>query len=76
MTQTIANVDQASDSFGGWISKTNQVAHAMSNFVVSTSNATHTNRATGNVAITNAFTANIVFANSIIRVQSHSNNPE
>lgn len=65
MTQTIANVDQASDSFGGWISKTNQVAHAMSNFVVSTSNATHSNRATGNAAITNAFTANIAFVNSI-----------
>lgn len=61
MTITIANVDTTSDSFGGWITKTNQIADALTVKVVST----ESNAAVGNAAITGTFSSAGLIANTI-----------
>lgn len=60
MTITVANVDQTTDTFGGLISKVNQLAHAMTTKVLTADTTT-----TGNASITNSYGANALFANSI-----------
>ena len=61
MTIAIANVNTTTDSFGQWITKTNVLADAMSNQVVTT----NSNTAVGNAAISSAFSANALYANTI-----------
>jgi hypothetical protein len=61
MTITVANVDQTTDTFGGLITKVNQLAHAMTTKITTADS----NTTTGNVSITNSFGANALFANSI-----------
>lgn len=61
MTVLIANVDSTTDTFGQWVSKTNIIADALSNKVVST----NSNTATGNAAISGTFTANAYFGNTL-----------
>jgi hypothetical protein len=53
MTINIANVDTTSDTFGQWITKTNIIADAFTNKVVTV----NSNTATGNAAISGAFTS-------------------
>lgn len=53
MTAQIANVDVTSDSFGQWVTKTNQVITVISNTAVTT----QSNTASGNAAITGWFSA-------------------
>jgi hypothetical protein len=60
MTVTVANVDSTTDSFDGWITKTNLLASALSNVVVTT----NSNTAVGNAAISGSFTANSVYSNN------------
>lgn len=54
MTVLIANVNVTSDSFGQWVTKTNQIITVISNTAVTT----NSNTATGNAQITGSFTAN------------------
>ena len=61
MTIAIANVNTTTDSFGQWITKTNVLADAMSNQVVTT----NSNTATGNAAVSSAFSANALYANTL-----------
>lgn len=61
MTVTVANVDTTTDSFGGWVTKTNLIADALTNKVVTT----NSNTATGNAAISGSWTANAVYSNNI-----------
>lgn len=61
MTIAIANVNTTTDSFGQWITKTNVLADAMSNKVVTTDS----NTAVGNAAVSSAFSANALFANTL-----------
>jgi hypothetical protein len=60
MTITVANVDTTTDSFGGWVTKTNIIADALTNKVVTT----NSNTATGNAAISGSWTANAVYSNN------------
>ena len=60
MTITVANVDTTTDSFGGWVTKTNIIADALTNKAVTT----NSNTATGNAAITGSWTANAVYSNN------------
>jgi len=86
MTVLIANVDVTTDSFGQWITKTNQIATVISNSAITV----NSNTSIGNATITGTLTANIfvtsntgflqigagtanVFANaSIIKIHSDS----
>lgn len=60
MTVTVANVDTTTDSFGGWVTKTNIIADALTNKTVTT----NSNTATGNAAITGSWTANAIYSNN------------
>ena len=60
MTVIVANVDTTTDSFGSWVTKTNLLATALSNVVVTT----NSNTATGNAAISGSWTANAVYSNN------------
>jgi hypothetical protein len=53
MTASIANVAQATDSFGQWLAKTNQLITVISNTAVTT----NSNTAVGNAAITGTFSS-------------------
>jgi hypothetical protein len=64
MTILVANVDQTTDTFGGLIAKTNQLASAMSISAVTT----NSNTAVGNAAVSNVFSANILFATASINI--------
>ena len=59
MTITVANTSNTS-TFQYWLSRTNELADAMSNYAVTTDS----NTAVGNAAITGTFTANIVLTNT------------
>lgn len=61
MTISVANVDSTSDTFGQWVSKTNIIATALTNKVVSADS----NTTTGNAAITGTFSANAYFGNTL-----------
>lgn len=54
MTVLIANVDVTTDSFGQWITKTNQIAKVISNSAITV----NSNTSIGNAAITGTLTAN------------------
>ena len=60
MTINVANTG-LTNTFDYWRSRTNELAYAMSQYVVTT----NSNTATGNAAITGTFTANVIIANSI-----------
>lgn len=60
MTVNVANVANT-DTFNYWKNRTNELATAMSNVVVTT----NSNTAAGNAAISGTFTANVVYANTI-----------
>ena len=55
MTVLIANVDVTTDSFGQWITKTNQIAKVISNSAITV----NSNTSVGNAAITGTLTANV-----------------
>lgn len=61
MTIAVANIVTSTDSFGQWITKTNVLADAMSNQVVTT----NSNTAAGNAAVSSAFSANALYANTL-----------
>jgi len=56
MTIAVANVNQATDTFGQWMAKTSQLADAMSNRVVTV----NSNTAVGNASISGTFSANSI----------------
>lgn len=60
MTVVVANVANT-NTFDYWRNRTNELATAMSNVVVSV----NSNTATGNAAITGSFTANVLIANTV-----------
>ena len=60
MTVLIANVDVTTDSFGQWITKTNQIATVISNSAITV----NSNTAIGNVGITGTLTANVYVASN------------
>lgn len=60
MTITIANTSNT-NTFDYWKNRTNELADAMTNYVVTTDS----NTAVGNAAISNTFTANTIVANTI-----------
>ena len=62
MTVLVANIDVTVDSFGQWITKTNVLAAAMSNKVVTV----NSNTATGNAAISGSFTAANVYTGYLL----------
>jgi hypothetical protein len=55
MTIAIANVETSTDSFGGWVTRTNQALFAIKTFAVTT----QSNTALGNAAVSGWFTANV-----------------
>lgn len=59
MTVAVANVANT-NTFDYWRNRTNELATAMSNVVVSTGSTT-----TGNAGITGSFTANVLIANTV-----------
>ena len=61
MTVSVANVNSNTDSFGAWVTKTNQLAHAMTTQAVTT----NSNTATGNAAVSGTFSANVLIGNTI-----------
>ena len=54
MTIEITPITQSTDTFGNWLSKTNQLIEAVNNYVISV----NSNTAIGNAEITGTFTAN------------------
>ena len=60
MTITVANTSNT-NTFDYWKNRTNELAHAMTNYVVTT----NSNTAVGNAAVSNTFTANTIVANTI-----------
>lgn len=70
MTIRITNINQSSDTFGQWLSKTNQLLTFANNLVVSV----NSNNAVGSGGITGTFTANIVLANNTLRVGAGTSN--
>lgn len=61
MTVSVANVDSTTDTFGQWVAKTNQIATALSNVIVTT----NSNTTTGNAAISGSFSANVLYGNTL-----------
>jgi hypothetical protein len=70
MTIEITAINTATDSFGQWIEKTNQVLDALSNKIVTT----NSNTAIGNSAISGKASSNGVYANSFIIIGSTTAN--
>lgn len=70
MTIQVTNINQSTDTFGQWLSKTNQLLTFANNLVVST----NSNTAVGSAGITGTFTANIVLANNTLRVGGGTSN--
>ena len=60
MTINVANTE-LTNTFDYWRSRTNELAYAMSQYVVTT----NSNTATGNAAITGTFTADALVANTL-----------
>jgi hypothetical protein len=60
MTIGVANTANT-NTFDYWRNRTNELAHAMSTFAVTT----NSNTAVGNAAVSNAFTANVLIANTV-----------
>lgn len=61
MTIAVANVDTTADTFSQWVVKTNIIADALSNKIVTV----NSNTATGNAAITGTFSSSIFAGNTI-----------
>lgn len=60
MTITVANTSNT-NTFDYWINRTNELADAMTNYVVTTDS----NTAVGNAAISDTFTANMVYSETV-----------
>lgn len=73
MTIRITNINQTTDTFGQWLSKTNQLLTYANNLIIST----NSNTAIGNASINGTFSANNLIANSsngTLRVGSGTSN--
>lgn len=70
MTILVTQINQSTDTFGQWLSKTNQLLTFANNLVVSV----NSNTAVGSAGITGTFTANIVLANNTLRVGGTTSN--
>jgi len=72
MTINIANVDISTDSFGGWVTRTNQVIFGIKSYAVTT----QSNTAPGNAAVSGWFTANVfnVPNTGLIQISTASSN--
>ena len=72
MTIQIQTVTQSTDSFGQWLSKTNQVIQAVNAYAVTV----NSNTAVGNAAITGKFTANTFVSSNVgsFQVGTYSTN--
>ena len=68
MTIEVSNTANT-NTFDYWRNRTNELAYAMSSFVVTTDS----NTAVGNAAISSAFTANVLIANTV-RVSNSTSN--
>jgi hypothetical protein len=64
MSRTIANLDIASDTFGSWVSKTNQIAYTFEEVVTIKAN-TAGDATSGNGFVVGVFGANTITATSI-----------
>lgn len=69
MTQAIANVNTSTDSFGQWITKTNQALYAISYTAVTSGNTMY-----GNSSISGTFSANNLNVNNTITLGTSSAN--
>lgn len=67
MAKNIANVVVASDTFASWISRTNQLADAMTNYAVTVESNTTGATVTGNGSITGIFAANTIAISTALR---------
>lgn len=68
MTITVSNTANT-NTFDYWRNRTNEIAHAMTTFAVTT----NSNTAVGNAAVSSAFTANVLIANTV-RVSNSTSN--
>ena len=67
-----ANVEVATDSFGGWINKTNEVIHDMATVVVTVAgvaqpNTTNGAQTSGNAHVQGIFSSNTLIASNALR---------
>ncbi len=67
MAKSVANVVVATDTFASWITKTNELADAMSVFAVTVQSNTTGATAVGNGSITGTFAANTVAVSTALR---------
>ena len=72
MTVAVANVANT-NTFDFWRVRTNELATAMSNVVVSTEASATPSAASGNAAITGTFTANVLAGNTVYLSNTTSN---
>ncbi|CAB5221279.1 Intramolecular chaperone auto-processing domain containing protein [uncultured Caudovirales phage] len=70
MTVLIANVATGTDSFGGWVTKTNLIATTITNKAVTV----NSNAANGNAHVNGLLSANALFANSTFAIGKSSSN--
>lgn len=70
MTVLIANVATSTDSFGGWVTKTNLIATALTNKAVTV----NSNAANGNAHVNGQLSANALIANTLFKIGQSSSN--
>ena len=70
MTVLIANVATSTDSFGGWVTKTNLIATALTNKAVTV----NSNAANGNAHVNGQLSANALNANTLFKIGQSSSN--
>lgn len=63
MAKSVANVNIATDTFAGWLGKTNILLDAMTNEIVSVSNTTYGSNVTGNGSVYGTLSANTLSTN-------------
>lgn len=72
MAKSVANVNIATDTFAGWVGKTNVLLDAMTNEIVSVSNTTYGANVSGNGSVIGTLSANTLSA-TVIRGGGVSN---
>ena len=70
MTVLIANVATSTDSFGGWVTKTNLIATTITNKAVTV----NSNAAIGNAHVGGQLSANVLLANTSFKIGQSSSN--
>jgi len=65
MSRSIANVSISTDTFAGWVSKTNQVLYYLGTEVVTVSSGTAGSNTTGNGSVIGILTANTLGTNNV-----------